>query len=76
MEECISILNALSILKDVNIILTYPNSDFERDKIIHKIKLFALKKIFPLFIVTENCQDISFRNFKELFFKVFNIYEA
>ena len=44
LEECISILNALSILKDVNIILTYPNSDFERDKIIHKIKLFALKK--------------------------------
>ena len=44
LEECISILNALSILKDVNIILTYPNSDFERDKIIHEIKLFALKK--------------------------------
>ena len=44
LEECISILNALLILKDVNIIRTYPNSDFERYKIIHEIKLFALKK--------------------------------
>ncbi len=43
-EECISILNALENLKDINIILTYPNSDFESTKIINKIKFFVRKK--------------------------------
>ena len=43
-EECISILKALENLKEVNIILTYPNSDFERSKIIQEIKVFARKK--------------------------------
>lgn len=50
-EECLSILDALENLKEVNIILTYPNSDFERAKIINKIKKFSSNKensyLFP-----------------------------
>ena len=43
-SEFINILNALSKLKEVNIIFTFPNSDYESKKIISKMKNFVLDK--------------------------------
>ena len=43
-EECSAILKALEHLEDINIILTYPNSDYQRGEILNKIKFFASNK--------------------------------
>ena len=43
-KECKAILNALEKFKEVNIIITFPNSDYESEKIISEIKNFILKK--------------------------------
>lgn len=43
-EECIAILDALAKLKRVNIVITFPNSDYESEKILKRIKNFVFNK--------------------------------